>query len=223
MWIILDILPFVLLFILLCFLMTMLCPFVWSADLTVAFSLQQDIQCHLPGCLPTRFSLTESVGTRSFGGTGPQSSLLSFDCRPTAEPEGAHHLPGCGARSRVHSLAAVGQWHYGPAAPGEVGLPLGQPPTEHLKLHQQILDIPRAGWAWGPHARYLLLRWVSLKWGWSFSFPVASWCFLSLVALERLVGFPCGAVHLNSTSWVLIMVIPSVWSAFASFCLQFIH
>lgn len=82
---------------------------------------------------------------------------LSSDCRPAAEPEGADHLPGRGARAGPHPLGAVGQRHHGPATPGEAGLPLGQPPAEHLKLHQQILDLPGAGGTWGPHARHLLL------------------------------------------------------------------
>lgn len=91
------------------------------------------------------------------------SSLLSFNYRPAAEPEGTHHFPRCGTCSGVHTLNAIGQWHHSPATPGEVGLSLSQPPTEHFKLHQQILDIPRAGWTRGPHARHLLLWWVSLK------------------------------------------------------------
>lgn len=41
---------FFLLFVLLCFLIIMLCPFVWSVALTVAFSLRQDFQCHFQGC-----------------------------------------------------------------------------------------------------------------------------------------------------------------------------
>lgn len=58
------------------------------------------------------FSLEESAGSRSPGGTGrrpARSSLLSFDCRPAAEPEGAHHFPRCGARAGAHPLGAVGQ------------------------------------------------------------------------------------------------------------------
>lgn len=186
------------LFILLCLLIIMLCPFVWSIGFAVALSLQQDT--HVPSRLSScGFSLKESVGT-SPGGTRwrqAERSLLSFGYRPTAEPEGTHHFPRRGACSGVHTLNAIGQWHHSPTAPGEVGLPPSQPPTEHFKLHQQVLDIPRAGWTRGPHARHLLLWWVSLKQGWSLSFQTSCTSVFCPQNLEYLAGFQYGAVHVR--------------------------
>lgn len=110
-WIILDVLPLFFLFF-----------FVFPHNHALPVCLEFRVACRFlittgdPRAIKAVFLLVS--GVRSLlgpvllvgldDGQAP-SSLLSFNYRPAAEPEGTHHFPGCGTCSGVHTLNAIGQ------------------------------------------------------------------------------------------------------------------